>query len=134
MGKPEQENKITAQVVETSNSGNPVIKRPNWDKKVVVVTEDRGYTRGDSIAFIIQQEHGDHYAAVPPENAPVSPPEYDSSPNIPIHHDGKSVGTSRSEKKSMESVEEKEFNPKTHNAPELESDKRTRSHLRTSGN
>jgi hypothetical protein len=133
MGSPDEETKYEGEVVEKSNSGNPVIKRGEWDKKVVVITTETSVNRGETIEFFIQKEHGDHYAAVPSGKAPVSNPGYNSSPNIPIHHDGKSVGSSRSEKKASESVGDREFNPKTHGAPELESEKRSRKHLRTSG-
>lgn len=133
MGTPDEETKYQGKIVEKSNSGNPVIKRDEWDKKVVVIIAEKSVTRGETIEFFIQKEHGDHYAAVPSGKAPVSNAEYNSSPNIPIHHDGKSVGSSRSEKKASESVEDRKFNPKTHDAPELESEKRSRKHLRTSG-
>lgn len=132
MGEPELETLIKAEVSRTSNSGNPVIKRAEWNKEVVVVVDDSNIREGDTIEFIIQREQGDHYVATACGGKSVSLPEYDSTPNMPIHHDGKSVGSSRSTKKSFESVEEKEFNPKTHNAPKLESERRERKHLNTS--
>lgn len=130
MVSPEKDKKLNGTVVDFSNSGNPVVRRGKWDKKVVIVTDDSAdIDERDTVQFVIQSEAGDHYRAVPSGRAPVSKPDYDSSPNIPIHHDGKSVGSSRSESKAMESPDDKEFNPKTHNAPELESEKRSRKFL-----
>lgn len=125
MASPEKEEKLNGPVVDSSNSGNPIVKRSKWDKRVVIITDDASdVEEGDTIQFIIQSEAGDHYRAVPSGRAPVSQPDYDSSPNIPIHHDGKSVGSSRSDAKAMESPDKKEFNPKTHGAPKLEREKR----------
>jgi hypothetical protein len=118
-----------------SGSGNPVIRKSAWDKRVVVVTDETKPDYGEKITFTIQKEHDDHYqATIPGEGAePVSKPDYSSSPNVPIHHDGKhgqSVTDTRSKKQSFASPEERDFNPKTHGAPDPPNRQKDRKFLR----
>ena len=116
----------TAKVTSFSNSGNPVLRSNGPAKRIVVLCDDsEEIDRGEPVDCIIQKEHSDHYLALPTEDAPITKPDYSSSPNIPIHHDGKhgeSVADTRNEWHSNQSVEAREFNPKTHGAPPVDTD------------
>jgi hypothetical protein len=98
---PKFDTAYVRKVSDTSGSGNPIIADPKWDKKVVVITDDRSkFSKGVTIKFVVKREIGDHYQALLNHQAPVTKPKYYSKPNIPIHHDGKdnqSVTDTRSE-------------------------------------
>ena len=119
-----------------SGSGNPVVKKQNWDKRIVVVVEDNDeISKGDTIKFTVQKDHSDHYQAarVGEGSAKVSKPNYSSSSNIPLRHDGKygqSVGETRREKETNTPPSEREFDPTTHGAPEVSKNKRKRKYFR----
>jgi len=136
MASPSKNEQHSGSVSGFSSSGNPIVNKGTWDKRAVVVVSDSdGISRGDKITFTIQKEHSDHYQSAPVGEgaAKVSKPDYSSSPNISIHHDGKygeSVGDTRSQKQTNASISEREFNPKTHGAPEVSKDKRERKFLR----
>lgn len=129
MTEPSLREQHTGTVADFSNSGNPVVKKPQWDKRaVVMVSDDASLSRGDRIRLTLQREHSDHYqgSRVGDGGATVSKPSYNSTPDIPIHHDGKygeSVGDTRPRKAATQSIEDRAFNPKTHGAPKLERNK-----------
>jgi len=105
-----------------SGSNNPIITNGDIDKKIVVIVDDSDMKKGKLVDCIIQKEHGDHYQALRTSDAPVTKPDRSGEPNVPIHHDGEhgeSVGDTRNEYHSHKSVEEREFNPKTHGAPPI---------------
>jgi hypothetical protein len=132
MGLLSQREQYSGTVQSYSSSNNLVLKNPKWDKRVVVVIDDdTDLSKGDSATFTIQAEHPDHYQAalVGQGKAKVSKPDYSSSPNVPVHHDGKygeSVGDTRPEKKSFQSIKEREFDPQTYGAPKLSRNKPSR--------
>jgi hypothetical protein len=136
MADPSKREQHTGNVCGFSSSGNPVVKKRNWDKRAVIVTSDSDeFSKGDSVKFTIQKEHSDHYQSslIGEGGATVSKPNYSSSPNISIHHDGKygeSVGDTRSEKETNASPSERENDPETHGAPEISKNKRERKFLR----
>ncbi|MUV90233.1 hypothetical protein GJ629_10310 [Halapricum sp. CBA1109] len=100
------------EVSEISTDGNPLIRHSDWDKSVVVITEDsETFTRGDTVEFVIKKEVGKRYQALLSHKAPAVKPQYGSRAVIPIHHDGKdnqSVGDTRSEKHATKSIEERD--------------------------
>ena len=120
----------------SNGGGNPIVKKTEWDKKIVVVTDSaEQFGKGDTIKFTVQSDNGDHYqcSRVGEGKSTVRKPNYSGSPNVPIHHDGKhgeSVGDTRDEKETSSSPDEREFNPKTHGAPKLSKKKRKRKFLR----
>lgn len=136
MGKSLGRNQYRGVVDGFSGSGNPVVRKEGWEKRAVIVTDDsEDITVGDEITFTVQADHSDHYQATPvgEGKANVSKPNYSSSPNIPIHHDGKhgeSVGETRDKRETYKSPDEREFNPKTYGAPKLSKDKPKRKFLR----
>lgn len=98
-------------ISDISNSGNPICRSGSWEHDVVVITNDEDtFETGETIEFVIKKKEGGHYQALLKEECNVSNPNYNSSPNIPIHHDGKhgeSVGDTRSEGHAMKSVDER---------------------------
>lgn len=96
---------IEWRVSDISNSGNPICRNGSWEADVVIITrDDATYETGEKIEFVIKKKEGGHYQALLKEESPVSKPNYGSTPNIPIHHDGKhgqSVGDTRSEGHAM---------------------------------
>lgn len=120
-------------VTDFSNSGNPVVKPGGSSKRTVVVAPDGVEIEdGDRITFVVRSEHESHYEAkLVDRSAPEMKYTDTSRPSIPIHHDGTSVGSSRSDDEAMKSVADREFDPKTHDAPPLERDKPKRRFLRS---
>jgi hypothetical protein len=51
----------------------------------------------------------------------------------PLHHDGKSAGQTRSMGDAFDSIEDREFNPKTHGAPEVNTSTAAKSHRESTG-
>jgi len=98
-------------VSKTSCSGNPIVIDPKWDKKVVVITDNKTkISKGETIKFVIKREMNDHYQALLNHQAPVMKPRYYSKPNIPIHHDGKynqSVTDTRSESHAFRPIDKR---------------------------
>ncbi len=135
MGKINIDKQHSGSVTGFTNSGNPVVTKKKWDKRVVVVTGDtEEISVGTRLQFSISCEHSDHYqaAAAGEGKSVVSKPDYSGSPNIPIHHDGKhgeSVGDTRSKKKTFKSPDERETDPETYYAPKLNKEKPDRTHL-----
>lgn len=119
-----------------SSSGNPIVHKKSWDKRIVVVTDNAGqFDKGDTIKFTVQSDNGDHYqcSRVGEGKSTVRKPNYSGSPNVSIHHDGKhgeSVADTRDEKETFSSPEEREFDPTTHGAPSLSREKPKRKFLR----
>lgn len=136
MGSPSKRKQHSGTVCGFSGSGNPIVKKSEWDMRVVVVIKDADSAKkGDTIRFTIQAEHHDHYEAalVGQGKSNISKPDYSSSANIPIHHDGKhgeSVGDTRNRRETFETPEEREFDPQTEGAPRLSKDKPKRTNLR----
>lgn len=101
----------SGEVSENTNSGNPIIRHSNWDKSVVIITEDsKTFSKGVRVKFVVLEEVGQRYQALLSEKAPVLKPQYNSRAVIPIHHDGKdnqSVGDTRSETHATKSVDER---------------------------
>jgi hypothetical protein len=124
--------KHTGTVSDFSNSGNPVVKLERASKKIVVkVREGKEIDKGDKLEFTIQSDNNTHFLANLLSHASAgSPHNHNSTPNIPIHHDGKSATSSRSEKEATKSVEDREFDPTTDGAPRTSSEKRKRKFLR----
>lgn len=95
-----------------SRSGNPIIRHSNWDKSVVVITEEsESFSEGDRVKFVVKREVKRMYQALLSHKAPAVKPQYGSKPVIPIHHDGKdnqSVGDTRSEEHATKPVEDRE--------------------------
>jgi hypothetical protein len=101
---------LKREVVKESNSGNPIIIDSDWDKRVVVIVEGEDISTGDEIKFVVKKEHNDHYQALLKGQSSISKPDYDSKPNIPLHHDGKhnqSVGDTRSEGHALRSPDDR---------------------------
>lgn len=100
------------EVSDFSNSGNPICRNKSWDRDVIVITDGKtDIEEGDRIEFVIKKTKGEHYQALLKDNSSVSKPNYDSAPNIPLHHDGKhgqSVGDTRSEKHAMKSLDDRQ--------------------------
>lgn len=94
-----------------SNSGNLKITDDEWESQVIVITDsDTDIDKGESVEFVVKQNDGGHYQALLSHQAPVLKPNYKSSANIPIHHDGKhnqSVGDTRSESHAFRSVDDR---------------------------
>ena len=136
MGNGLGPNQYIGTIDDFSSSGNPIVHKEDWDKKIVVVTDnDKQFDKGDTIKFTVQNEHGDHYqcSRVGEGKSTVRKPNYSSPPNVPIHHDGKhgeSVGDTRDEKETISSPKDREFDPKTHGAPRLSREKPKRKFLR----
>lgn len=100
------------EVFETSSSGNPIIRHADWDKSVVIITEDsETFSAGNNVKFVVKKEVGQRYQALLSHKAPAVKPHYGSRAVIPIHHDGKdnqSVGDTRSEKHALRPVKDRE--------------------------
>jgi|AntRauMinimDraft_3_1070383.scaffolds.fasta_scaffold00459_9 phage replication-related protein YjqB (UPF0714/DUF867 family) len=120
-------------VSDFSNSGNPIVELEQAEKKVVVAAPDgKEIEKGDLLEFTIREENHTHYVANLLTHAPSGTHHHiNSEPNIPLHHDGKSASSSRSEREATDSLKDREFDPKTHNAPDLEKGKRKRKFLRS---
>jgi hypothetical protein len=99
------------EVSENSNNGNPIVRHSDWDKSVVIITEDSvTFSRGDQVKFVVKKEIAKRYQALLSHKAPAVKPHYGSRAVIPIHHDGKdnqSVGDTRSESHATKSIEER---------------------------
>ena len=124
--------KHTGIVSDFSNSGNPIVNLDRASKKIVVkVRDSKEIEKGDKLEFTIQADNNTHYLAnLLSHSTASSPHSHNSTPNIPIHHDGKSATSSRSEKEATKSVEDRKFDPKTKGAPRTDSEKRDRKFLR----
>lgn len=100
------------EVSEISTDGDPIIRHSDWDKSVIVITEDsETFSGGDKVEFVVKEEVGKRYQALLRHKAPAVKPQYGSRAIIPIHHDGKdnqSVGDTRSEKHATKSIEERD--------------------------
>ena len=104
---PKMGKRYEASVDGFSNSGNPVIKPGMGAKRTVVMTPDnKEIELGDRVSFTIQKEFSNHYQANLNRHRSVTS-GYNSPPNIPIHHDGQSVGSTRSESDASKSVEDR---------------------------
>lgn len=102
---PKMGKRYEGSVDDFSNSGNPIVKPGMGEKRTVVIdNSDDKIEIGDRIAFTIKKEYNDHYQAELNEHRSITA-GYNSSPNIPIHHDGQSVGSTRSEADASKSVE-----------------------------
>ena len=124
---------LTGTVSDFTNSGNPIVEIERASKRIVVKSrEGKEIEKGDKLKFSIQSDNPDHYLASMLSHAEAgSTYNLNSTPNIPIHHDGKSATSSRSEKNATADVEDREFDPKTHGAPNRPSKKRKRKFLRS---
>lgn len=98
-------------VSENTENGNPIVRNSDWDKSVVIITEDsETFSSGDQAKFVVKREVGERYQALLSHKAPTVKPHYQSAAVIPIHHDGKdnqSVGDTRSEKHATKSLDER---------------------------
>ncbi|MDL0137666.1 hypothetical protein PNP85_13960 [Halobacterium salinarum] len=104
---PEMGKRYEGSVDDFSNAGNPIIKPGMGAKRTVVMDRDnREIEIGDRISFTIEEENYDHYKAELLGHRSVTS-GYDTPPNIPIHHDGQSVGSTRSESDASKSVEDR---------------------------
>jgi len=123
----------TGTVSDFTNSGNPIVKLPQATKRIVVNARDgKQIDEGDNLKFSIQSTNRDHHLANLLSHAPAGTHHnHNSTPNIPIHHDGNSATASRSEKSATQSVEDRKFDPKTHGAPKTSKEKPKRKFLRT---
>ena len=111
MSGPSIDNEYDGSVSDFSNSGNPVVEPGMGAKKTVVMApEDHEIEVGDRVAFVITYEYESHYEADLLRHRSVTS-GYETPPNIPIHHDGQSVGSTRSEGEASKSVEDREFDP-----------------------
>lgn len=99
------------EVSENSSQDNPIIRHSDWDKSVVIITEDsETFSRGDQVKFVVKKEVGQRYQALLSHKAPAVKPHYGSKAVIPIHHDGKdnqSVGDTRSESHATKSIDKR---------------------------
>lgn len=96
-----------------SNSGNAVIEGDS--KGSFALLRSGSWDEGDTVAVKISSKNGSTYTAVPMyEEAGASAP--------PLHHDGAGAGQTRSVNDAFASLEDREFDPKTHGAPELGKD------------
>lgn len=108
MVEPEFKKVFKRSVSHISRSGNPIVIDDEWDKKVVVFTDDdTDISEGDDIKFVIHKHGSDHYQALLSHQSPVKSTNYRSKPNIPIHHDGQSAGKTRSESHAFRSVDDR---------------------------
>ncbi|SEM95528.1 hypothetical protein SAMN05216388_10015 [Halorientalis persicus] len=97
-----------------SNSGNAVIEGDSTE--AFALLKSGSWEEEDTVKVKITSENGNIYTAVPMfKEAGAKAP--------PLHHDGKSAGQTRSLSDAFDSIEDREFNPKTHGAPELNSNK-----------
>jgi hypothetical protein len=77
---------------------------------------------GDAVEFVITGHTGEYYSAVPAGDKRIEKIEYNSSPNIPLHHDGKhgqTIGETRRERHSITSPQSRDFDPETKGAPDI---------------
>lgn len=99
------------EVSENSTDGDPIIRHSDWDKSVVVITEDsETFSCGDQVEFVVKKEIGQRYQALLSHKAPAVKPHYGSEAVIPIHHDGKdnqSVGDTRSESHATKPIDDR---------------------------
>ena len=111
MSEPSLNTTYERRVDEFSKAGNPKITDDEWDAQVIVIIDDdTNISKGEEIEFVVKQNEGGHYQALLKHQAPVSKPDYNSGPDIPIHHDGKhneSVGDTRSESHAFKSVDDR---------------------------
>lgn len=113
MSGPEIDKRYEGAVDDFSNSGNPVVNPGMGAKRTVVLAPDEhNIDVGDRIEFIIRYEYESYYEAELQRHRSVRS-GYSSPPNIPIHHDGQSVGSTRSEREASKSLEDREFDPET---------------------
>jgi hypothetical protein len=104
---PEMGKRYQGTVDEFSNAGNPIVHPGMGGKRTVIMTPDEhDIEPGDTVAFSIKQENGDHYLAELIGHRRVRA-GYSTPPNIPIHHDGRSVGSTRSEADASKPVDER---------------------------
>ncbi|MDS0284054.1 hypothetical protein [Haloarcula onubensis] len=123
----------TGTVSDFTNSGNPVVELPQATRRIVVkARKEKKIEEGDNLKFSIQSTNRDHHLASLLSHAPDGTHHnHNSTPNIPIHHDGNSATASRSEKSATQSVDDRKFDPKTHGAPKTSKEKSKRKFLRT---
>lgn len=104
---PQMGKRYESSVDDFSNSGNPIVEPGMGAKRTVVIDrENREIEVGDRVSFTIEKEYHDHYKAELNGHRRVTA-GYDTQPNIPIHHDGQSVGSTRSESETSKSVEDR---------------------------
>lgn len=118
-----KDNSYKGKVIRFSQSNNLVVREYSSNEEVVVlVNETHNVEQGDTVEFKITQTGDDHHIAKPNKDRRIEKAEYDSSPNIPLHHDGKhgqSVGDTRPESFSISSPHEKEYDPEIKGAPDI---------------
>lgn len=101
---------LEATIDRINNSGNAIIEGDDGESFALLKTGD--WEEDDTITVKITAKQGDTYTAVPmSEEAGASAP--------PLHHDGQSAGKTRRMDDAFASIEEREFNPQIHGAPEL---------------
>ena len=95
-----------------SHSGNAVIEGDSDDTYALL--RSGSWEEGDTVTVKITTKNDNSYVAVPMyKEAGAKAP--------PLHHDGKSAGQTRSMNDAFDSIEDREFDPKTHGAPEVQS-------------
>jgi len=113
MGEPSFGKKYEGSVAKFSNSGNPIVKPGMGAKRTVVhAPDDHDIEEGDRITFKINRERDSYYQAKLINHRSVTA-GYNTPPNIPIHHDGQSTGSTRSEREATKSVDKRGFDPET---------------------
>lgn len=104
-----------AEIDRISNSGNAVIEGDSHNAYALL--KSGSWEEGDTVVVKIttkDKDSGHIYTAVPKSReAGAKAP--------PLHHDGNSVGQTRNMSSAFDSINDREFNPKTHGAPEVES-------------
>jgi hypothetical protein len=96
------------------------------------VRDGKQIDKGDSLKFSISENNRTHYLANLLSHAPEGTHHnHNSTPNIPIHHDGKSATASRSEKSATQSIDDRDFDPQTHGAPKTSKETTKRKFLRS---
>ncbi|WP_257298341.1 hypothetical protein [Haloarchaeobius sp. FL176] len=104
---PEMGKLYEAAVDEFSNSGNPIVYPGMGGKRTVIIApSNRDIEVGDRVTFTIEEENKDHYKANLNGHRRVRA-GYSTPPNIPIHHDGQSVGSTRSESDASKAVKDR---------------------------
>ena len=108
-------------VIRFSQSDNLVVREYSTDVEVVILIDEvKNVEKGDTVEFRITQTGGDHHVATPTGDKRIKKPEYTSSPNIPLHHDGKhgqSIGETRPDSFSFHSPSD--YDPRTRGAPDI---------------
>jgi hypothetical protein len=96
-----------------SNAGNAVIEGDDGNELALLKSDN--WDEGDEVRVKITEQNGTTYTAVRRS--------HEGGAGAPLlHHDGTSVGKTRRMDRAFESIEEREFDPETHGAPELGED------------